>query len=279
MSYIKENFHFTKSMPFLFYETKDRQEMIHSHDCLELNYIIDGEGYYLIENKSYEIKPGDIFVINNMEHHMAVHEKSLSMLVFVFDQSFVWEASDEYDYLKPFFQRGHSFSNRITEEAGQYEQIKDAIFHMKEEYVLQETGWELITKSWLMVTLALLYRYYSACDALDKEIRNSSYERIRSVVEYIHENFAEELTLSELADIVHMNKTYLSTCFSNGMHMKVFDYIELVRVNQAKVLLKTTDQSVLDIALQCGFKSSSYFARIFKRTMGVTPMQYRKNKR
>lgn len=276
MPYIKETFNFSKEMPFAFYETDSRQEMIHSHDCLELNYIIDGTGYYLIEDKSYPIETGDIFLINNLEHHMAVHENNLKMLVFVFDQSFVWESSGEYDYLKPFFERGSSFSNKLTPESKAYEVIRDAILHIKEESEQQKVGWVLMTKAWLMVSLAMFYRYYSGQNALDAHTQRNSYERIRKVVEYIHENFANELSLGKLSEIALMNKSYLSGLFTKVMHMRVFDYIELVRINHGKMLLKTTDLSILDIALESGFKSSSYFSRIFRKLMGITPNEYRK---
>lgn len=276
MSYIKECFNFSKEMPFAFYETDAHQEMIHSHDCLELNFIIDGTGYYLIEDKSYPIEKGDIFLINNLEHHMAVHENNLKMLVFVFDQSFVWESADEYDYLKPFFERGSNFSNKLNPDSDAYETIKTAILHIKEESEQQNTGWVLMIKAWLMVSLAMFYRYYSGQNALDAHTQRNSYERIRKVVEYIHENFSAELSLKELSQIALMNKSYLSGLFTKVMHMRVFDYIELVRVNHGKMLLKTTDLSVLEIALDSGFKSSSYFSRIFKKLMGITPNEYRK---
>jgi len=276
MSYIKEDFNFTKQMPFAFYETDAKQEMIHSHNCLELNYIISGTGYYLIEDKSYPIQEGDIFLINNLEHHMAVHENNLNMLVFVFDQSFVWDSSDEYDYLKPFFERSNDFSNKLDRNSPIHTQIRDTIFHIKEESTHQKMGWELMIKAWLMVALALFYRHYSESNALGNHTRVNSYDRIRKVIEYIHSNFDEELSLEQLSKIALMNKSYLSSIFSKFMHMKVFDYIELVRINNAKVLLKTTDLSILEIALESGFKSSSYFSRIFKRTMGITPGEYRK---
>ena len=81
MPFLKEEFHFDGPISFTMYETDARQIMIHCHDCLELNYILSGNGHYIIENKSYPIAAGDIFLINNFEHHMAVHNGALSVLV------------------------------------------------------------------------------------------------------------------------------------------------------------------------------------------------------
>lgn len=274
---MRENFNFSKKLPFALYETDSRQEMMHSHDCLEINYIIEGTGFYLIEDRRYNINKDDIFLINNLEQHMAIHEENLKMLVFVFDKSFVWSASEEYDYLKPFFQRGNGFSNKIDISEQVHAKLKSTIFNIKKEFDEKSTGWELMIRAELMVSLALFFRHYSGQRALTKESRQSSYEKIRSVIEYIHEHFMEELSLEELAGLASVNRSYLTCLFKKIMHMSCFDYIERVRVNHAMLLLKSTDLSVLEVALDCGFKSSSYFARVFKKIMGISPLEYRKN--
>ncbi|MFQ9985893.1 MAG: helix-turn-helix transcriptional regulator, partial [Lachnospiraceae bacterium] len=76
-----------------------------------------------------------------------------------------------------------------------------------------------------------------------------------------------------------MSPSYLSAYFSSVMKMRIFDYIEQVRVNHARLLLRSTELSVLEVALQSGFRSSSYFNRVFKKIMGMTPGQYRQNKK
>ena len=129
-----------------------------------------------------------------------------------------------------------------------------------------------------MVALGEFYRYYQRLDALKTDSSVAiAYGRIRSVVEYIHEHFDEPLTLGQLADHTMISKNYLSTVFSNTMKLSLFDYIEQVRVNHARWLLQTTEESVLDIAQKSGFHSSSYFNRVFKKIMGMAPNQYRKS--
>ncbi len=280
MAFVKEEIQFAGNIPFAFYETDAKQVMIHCHDSLELNYIAGGCGHYIIEDQTYPITPGDIFLINHREHHMAVHDGNLSMLVYVFDARFVWDMPQESDYLKPFFQRRAGVLNRIAPASKWYPKLKEALFQIREEYEQQGVGWELMLRAWLMVSLAQCYRHYQEQNALDpQDGRQRSYQRIRGVVEYIHAHFTEEIMLSDLSEAAMMSPSYLSAYFSSVMKMRIFDYIEQVRVNHARLLLRSTELSVLEVALQSGFRSSSYFNRVFKKIMGMTPGQYRQNKK
>lgn len=277
MAFIKEEIQFDESIPFAFYETDARQVMIHCHDCLELNLITSGSGHYIIENTSYAIETGDIFLINNSEHHMAVHDGTLSMLVFVFDPGFIWEVPEEYDYVKPFFVRGSRFSNKVNRSSTAYPQLKDSLKQIEKEYLEQRSGWTLLVKAWLLVALGQFYRYYQEQAAFESPSGSrNAYERFRDLIAYIHEHFAEELSLEQLARIAALSKNYLSALFSKTMKISLGDYIEQVRINHARLLLQTTDDSILEIALASGFHSSPYFNRVFKKIMNMTPGQYRK---
>lgn len=279
MAFKKEKIVFDRGIPFVMYETNARQVMIHSHDSLEINWIQKGSGHYLIENCTYPIHEQDLFIINNVEHHMAVHDGSLSMLVIVFEPGFVWNSPDEYSFLNPFFQHKKAFSNMVDKAYPQYAEMLDCLRRMQKEYDACEEGWKLMLKSNLLMFLAYLNRYYTNFHALyENSGQEQGYSRLRSTVEYIHTNFDKKLTLQQLAGQAAMGKSYFSSYFSDTMKMTVFDYIEHVRVNHAAVLLKTTSDAVLDIALQSGFQSSSYFNRVFKKIMKMTPGAYRKSK-
>lgn len=278
MAFLKEDIHFDGPVSFAFYETDARQIMIHCHDCLELNFILNGTGHYIIENNSYPIEKGDIFLINNSEHHMAVHDGSLTMLVYVFDTGFIWDRPEEYDYVKPFFERSSHFSNKVSQNSPAWPLIRANLLRLRKEYSEQREGWPLLIKAYLMAALGEFYRYYQEMDALKANTSTTiAYARIRSVVEYIHDHFSEHLTLSQLAAHAMVSKNHLSAVFSDTMKLSLFEYIEQVRIHHARQLLQTTEESILDIALMSGFHSSSYFNRVFKKIMDMTPGQYRKS--
>ena len=279
MNFKKEEIIYDRNIPFAMYETNARQVMIHCHDCLEINLILKGGGQYLIEEQSYPISDHDIFIINNLEHHMAVHEGNLSMLVFLFDPAFVFRNPEEYEYLSPFFDRGIRFSNMVDQNSPLYPRMREHLEKLAQEYETMEEGWELAVKANLLMFLACLNRYYYHQNALFTDnAQTRGYSRIRSVIAYIHQNFQQDLTLTALAKQAAMSKSYFSSFFTKIMKMSVSEYIAHVRINHAMLLLQSTSDSVLDIALDSGFHSSAYFNRIFKKFMQMTPNEYRKSK-
>ncbi|WP_148412254.1 AraC family transcriptional regulator [Murimonas intestini] len=279
MDYIKDAMVFDPNFPYRMFVSKSRQMYLHSHDFLEINYVKEGEGYYLIEEREYEIRQGDIFIINNQERHMAVHDGGLMLEVIVFDPAFLWERMQGYQFLEPFFNRSAVFTNCIRREEEGYGKLLEAVVNIRSEYEEKRQGWELFVKSWTQLFMAQLYRIYliSQDKTERKEARYKTFTRLQPVLDYIHEHYLEQLELDELARVAMMNKSYLCSCFKNTLHMRIFEYIDQLRINRACMLLSTTSESITDIAMLTGFNSVSYFNRIFKKVRGISPGNYRKN--
>lgn len=276
--YIEEHFEFQKEFQFRLFQTSERQSRLHCHTCLELNLVEKGRGSYIIDGRVYPIEPGDIFVINNSEQHLAIHgEEELTMTVLVFDADSLWKNRYGTDYLKPFLNRNGAFSNRITAEAAEYLAMVHAFACMKQECVQEKTGWQMVTEAAANLLLSLLYQYYSEKQEL-KDTDNGQYMfgRITQVFTYIKEHFAENITLEQLSEVTALSKNYLCKYFKDRTGQTLFGYIEQTRVQYACYLLQTTDKEIGQIAMETGFESISYFNRIFKKQCNVTPGQFRK---
>lgn len=102
---------------------------------------------------------------------------------------------------------------------------------------------------------------------------------IAQVKHLIRQNYAEPLPLSYLADYVFTNPSYLSRIFKADTGMALSTYINQVRIDNAKLLLETTDELVIDIAVACGYNQIPHFNRIFKQFTGMSPSEYRKKNR
>ena len=87
----------------------------------------------------------------------------------------------------------------------------------------------------------------------------------------------ERISLKDIADAAHISKGECCRIFKRIQHTTPFLYLISFRVAQSVKLLSTTDYSVAEIAQQVGFGSSSYYNECFKKEMGCTPSQYRKN--
>ena len=104
---------------------------------------------------------------------------------------------------------------------------------------------------------------------------NSGDNAVARAVEYIHSNFAQELSIERIASALDVSARSLSTLFREAMGMTIIEYLQQVRIDYIKGALVHTDRRISDIAAEAGLISRTTFARIFKRHMGMTPKEYR----
>lgn len=100
-------------------------------------------------------------------------------------------------------------------------------------------------------------------------------EALKSVLSYINEHYGDKIYLKDLAAVMNLNEQYFSRFFKKTLGRTCVDYINGVRIRHAMKLLKTTNNSVLDIAYSCGFGNIGHFIEIFKRETGKKPLEYR----
>jgi AraC-like DNA-binding protein/ligand-binding sensor protein len=100
-------------------------------------------------------------------------------------------------------------------------------------------------------------------------------DAIQQATRFINIHFAEALTLEDAARSVHLSESYFSSLFKKGSGSSFREYLNAVRVDEAKKLLELNRQSVTEIALAVGFESQSYFSKVFRAMTGVSPKEYR----
>lgn len=106
-----------------------------------------------------------------------------------------------------------------------------------------------------------------------------SQERIQLMLAYIQQHFREKLTLEQIAAAAAVSERECLRCFRSCIQTTPFSYLTDYRIQVAERLLRTTDRSVTEIALETGFADGAYFAKLFRQARSVSPSQYRKNLR
>ena len=86
------------------------------------------------------------------------------------------------------------------------------------------------------------------------------------------------MSLEEIAASTYLSKTYLSSLFKKETGYSISEYINIVRIERSKSLLLEENISIIDIANLCGFEDQSYFTKVFKHIVGITPKKYRENR-
>jgi two-component system response regulator YesN len=100
-------------------------------------------------------------------------------------------------------------------------------------------------------------------------------ELVNGVMDYIKCNFSEEISLTTAASQLHVNKNYLCDHFKQQTGINFSDYLTTVRLEKAKEILKTCHLSVSGAGEQVGYPNPSYFVQLFKKHLGMTPLEYR----
>lgn len=119
--------------------------------------------------------------------------------------------------------------------------------------------------------------------AIHKSIENISriYENQRDpltkVKEYINRHYMEDLSLKSLAEVFHLNPSYLSRQFKEKNNVNYSDYLNIVRIEKSKKLLMSSLMSINEISEAVGFSDYRYFTKVFKRYQGMSPQAYKKN--
>ena len=148
------------------------------------------------------------------------------------------------------------------------------MFRIEAEFQKNESGKEFLLELYIQTLLILICRYQ--CQRTMK-IRESD-EIVYTISEYIKQNFEQEISLGELSRIFAVSEGYLSRKFRQVTGIGLNQYITFVRISHGERLLKEGKLSITEVASRCGYNDSNYFAAVFKKIKGVTPLRYRRQK-
>ena len=243
----------------------DWHSVPHTHNHMELFYIVGGKGQFLIQDQLYPVNVNNLVIINpNVTHtEVSLNAQPLEYIVLGIE-GIELNTSDTED--------GH-FS--ILDQFESVE-ISGCLRNILREMELKNTGYEDVCQAYMEILIIRLMRNIAL--AIPAEPQTISTNRqCAAIRRYIDLHFKEPLTLEQLAEEGHMNKYYLSHAFKREYGVSPINYMISKRIEESKYLLAETDLSLSQIAQLLGFSSLSYFSQVFRRTQAVSPMEYRKN--
>ena len=254
---------------------------IHGHDFSELVIVLQGSGVHVSPGGEYPIGAGDVFVLHGDEQHGYHNTASLEIVNILFRMDelalTLRDLGETPGFrvlftLEPAAREHGDYNSRLRISAELLGRIKDRISEMIIEQRTVPAGWQFSLVAQFMLIVSDLCRAYSEME--NPAMR--SLMRLGDVIAYIHQHYAEEVTLDDLAKVANMSRRTITREFRNALGVSPIDYLIRERVNRAIDLLRYSDATVTETAYRVGFQDSNYFTRKFHSLVGYTPRDARK---
>jgi len=249
----------------------------HDHEAYEIYYLMSGERYYFIKDRTYHLHRGDLVLIpTHVLHKTSSARKDGHERILV---NFRWEALGgllpEYEERIPaLFAEFPHIRLSVKEQAA----IRRILDGMHNEIEADEPGAGRYARLLLAELILVLLRLTEGRHAEVAEFPNSLHRKVSEVAQYIGAHYGEPITLNGLSDRFRISPFYLSRIFHQVTGLPVVSYINYVRVEEARLLLASTDLSVTEVAFRTGYQSVTHFGRVFKAAVGLTPQKFRQEK-
>ena len=251
---------------------------LHWHPEFEINYIIDGKSKFICGDETFISEQGDIIIIPpDMLHAIFPCEgiqQRYDTLVFSADILGANESDrSAIECIRPIAVGEYSIVTRIPKSHQYYSELKTTIENIFSCARENSARHDMLLKSELLRLFWLLMDGGNIYPSRSGKQRS---ETIRSVIEYINENYSEDITIEQLADIVHLSPSYFMSRFRQAAGISAMEYVTHTRIKAACLALQKDNRTSSEIAYECGYKNLSNFNRHFLRIVGCTPREYRK---
>ncbi|MBO5907340.1 MAG: helix-turn-helix transcriptional regulator [Clostridia bacterium] len=252
------------------------------HDtAVEIVEITSGEVSVQIGTDTLEAARGDfIYIPSGFVFRIISSEGESAVRSLVFDTSIIEENMENFDteILYMFYVQSKNKISVFREGHPVYSALRECIGVAYDEYVSKDVCYKLPIRANIYLIMTALLRYYCGTrDELDRMIYHNVM-RLRPVIEYISEHYAEKIYIESLSDMITVSPDYFTKMFKDSIGKTPIDYINALRINHALKLLLLTDTPINEISDAVGFSGPNYFHKIFKQYMITSPLAYRKTR-
>lgn len=281
----EENMHGTYYMPFEIYKTSIpdfyKSFPLHWHEEIEIVYVYSGKARYSVDFNDYIVEKGDVLIVppSSLHSFEQIDEEEFIAATLIINQkmlnsNFIDACSTKY--IMPIF-NNEIFLRVIVKHYEKYsEYLGKTIENIIEQHLNKGIAYELKIKILLLEFIHYFYEndLYSKIENNKLNIRTST--QIRRIINYIEEYYGEKILLEDLAGCANMSVYHMAHIFKKITGKTPNEYINDFRLTKATDKLINEDSSILTIAMECGYNNISYFNKVFKNKLGITPKEYRK---
>lgn len=252
------------------------QVALHWQNSMELVFVKKGTGMVYVDLDPVTARAGDIFVfVPGMLHSLSQYPgEAMEYENIIFDVELLGGSSDlcYQRYLLPLQSGRLPLPSHLASGHPCYDTALAHLRRLEDVNRERALGYELQIKGLLLSLLSLLVSRSDGVPPSD----NADTRRLKTILQYVTTHYAETLPVAEAAAVCQCSPSHFMRWFKQMTGQSFTEYLNAYRLDTAAELLRTTDDTVLSVAEQTGFKNLSYFNRSFKIHYGLTPKEYRR---
>ena len=244
----------------------DWHSTLHTHPFTELFYVVDGKGEFNIQGQHFPVKPNDFVIINPQVEHTELSSPDEPLEYIVLGINGL-----SFSNLTPVSEGGHPFS--FFNLRDEQKDILRYLNAMVQEATSQSMSYELVCHNLLEILLIKILRHQH----FDLEVgkQSKATKDISFIKHYLETYYHESIQLEDLASMTHLSRFYISHSFKKEIGMSPMEYLIAIRIKESKILLRTTNYSISQVADIVGFTTPTYFSKQFRKSTGISPTDYR----
>ena len=244
----------------------DWHSTLHTHPFTELFYVVDGKGEFNIQGQRFPVKPNDFVIINPQVEHTELSSPDEPLEYIVLGINGL-----SFSNLTPVSEGGHPFS--FFNLRDEQKDILRYLNAMVQEATSQSMSYELVCHNLLEILLIKILRHQH----FDLEVgkQSKATKDISFIKHYLETYYHESIQLEDLASMTHLSRFYISHSFKKEIGMSPMEYLIDIRIKESKILLRTTNYSISQVADIVGFTTPTYFSKQFRKSTGISPTDYR----
>ena len=254
------------------------EKRYHYHDYIEFIYALDADMEVWMAGVPHQMVTGELLIINSGEPHTFTFRRDsryicvkFSPRVLYFDDNTLFE----FKYVMPFVS-DESHKRLFGKEDLEGVDVHALCVEMLNEWNERRPAFELLIRANILKIFTGIFRYWEREHLFHTETIIP--EPIKRALRYILEHF-DTVTEREVSAVCGLSYHHFSAAFKKSVGRSFYEYVTLLRLNEAERLIISDDRSITEIAYACGFSSTSHFIARFKSQKGVTPGQLRKRVR
>lgn len=235
---------------------------LHFHHHIELVYMLKGKGTAIVEGTEYKLRPGDILTVFPNQLHEYKDAENEEFFITIFKPELLPEYRDIFYNMVP--------EKNLFSDDGKNSFLFNTVSNLLEAYKSDKLFKEQIFKGLLTAFFGELFSNITLTKA-----KTADLSVLKSVLLYCNENYLNDISLSDVAEHLHISKYYVSHLLNDKLNIGFNTYINSLRVSEAVLHLEDGSTDMTEIAQKCGFNTVRTFNRAFKSIYGIPPCKYK----